>query len=144
MIHVSTAAGPVSVEDLGCTLMQEHVTLKMAGSEANTLHPGPKRTEMVARTLDWVAEIKARGVSTIVDPAPGDMGRDLELCAELGARAGLNIVRATGLFNKYHGGSAEWTLKRDIRDDGKPGRLRAPQCRLPNPHSWHQRRLQRR
>ena len=102
MVHVSTAAGPVSVEDLGCTLMHEHVTLKMAGSEANTLHPGPKRTEMVARTLDWVAEIKARGVSTIVDPAPGDMGRDLELCAELGARAGLNIVCATGLFNKYH------------------------------------------
>lgn len=111
---VSTASGRVDVNDLGRVLMHEHVTLKMAGSEANTLHPGPDRTEILARSLDWIAQLQDRGIGTIVDPAPADMGRDLELCAELGARTGLNIICATGLFNEYHGGTAYWKLKRDI------------------------------
>lgn len=113
MAKVATAAGMVDVDQLGRTLMHEHVTLRMAGSEANTLHPGPGRAEILARSLDWIAQLKDRGIGTIVDPAPGDMGRDLELSAELGARTGLHIVCATGLFNEYHGGTAYWKLKRD-------------------------------
>lgn len=112
MAQVNTVTGAIAPSDLGVTLMHEHVTLRMGGAEADTLNPGPSRAHILARSLDWLAELKARGISTIVDPAPGDIGRDLALSAEVSARSGVQIVAATGLFNEAFGGSAYWNGKR--------------------------------
>lgn len=112
MRKVDTVTGPIQAEDLGTTLMHEHVTLRMGGAEADTLNPGPERREIVARSLDWLAELKARGIDTIVDPAPGDIGRDLILSAEVSARSGVQVVAATGLFNEAFGGAPYFNGKR--------------------------------
>lgn len=112
MTKVNGAAGPLQPSDLGMTLMHEHVTLKFLGSDTDTLTPSPARSEIMAAALDWVAHLRSRGIRTIVDPAPSDMGRDLELSAELSARTGLNIVCATGVFNEQYGATQYWNHKR--------------------------------
>ncbi|GGC02825.1 phosphotriesterase [Novosphingobium endophyticum] len=111
MAQVNTLTGAVPPGELGVTLMHEHVTLQMAGATSDTLVPAPSRAEIIARSVDWLSELKSRGIATIVDPAPGDMGRDLELSAEVSARSGVRIVAATGLFNQAFGGAPYWNGK---------------------------------
>lgn len=112
MRTIDTVTGRIAPDQLGTTLMHEHVTLRMPGAEADTLNPGPERREIVARSLEWLEELKRRGIDTIVDPAPGDIGRDLILSAEVSARSGVQIVAATGLFSEACGGTPYWNGKR--------------------------------
>jgi len=112
MRRIDTVTGAIAPADLGTTLMHEHVTLRMPGAESDTLNPGPARSEIIARSLDWLAELKARGIDTIVDPAPGDLGRDLILSAEVSAASGVQVIAATGLFNEAFGGTPYWNGKR--------------------------------
>ena len=112
MRSISTVTGRITPAQLGTTLMHEHVTLRMPGADSDTLNPGPERREIVARSLDWLSELKIRGITTIVDPAPGDIGRDLELSADVSARSGVQVIAATGLFNEEFGGAPYWRGKR--------------------------------
>jgi phosphotriesterase-related protein len=48
-------------------------------------------------------ELKALGVSTFVDPAPMDIGRDPEYMAEASSRSGMTIIASTGLYHHEFG-----------------------------------------
>jgi phosphotriesterase-related protein len=82
-----------------------------AGWESDTIRPGPSRTEAVAIGTDRIAEMKDHGVATMVDPCPNDLGRDVELMAELAARTGLQIICATGLYKEDQGGAPYWKFR---------------------------------
>lgn len=111
MKRIPTVTGDVATTDLGRTLMHEHLMVGYAGWEADTLRPGPTRREMLAICEDRVAEIRARGVDTMVDPAPNDLGRDVEFMAEVAAKTGFRIICATGLYKEDEGGTAYWRFR---------------------------------
>lgn len=48
----------------------------------------------------------------MLDPCPNDLGRDVELAAEVAARTGFHIVCATGLYTERQGGSGYWHQRR--------------------------------
>jgi phosphotriesterase-related protein len=50
----------------------------------------------VARGIAALTAAKASGVDTIVDATPFDLGRDVELLAEVAAGSGVTIIAATG------------------------------------------------
>lgn len=108
---INTLTGRIAPEELGVTLMHEHVTLRSCGAESDTLHAHPTRKQIVERATYWLGELKDRGIRTIVDPAPADIGRDIELSAEVSARTGVQIVAATGLFAQAYGGAPYWNGK---------------------------------
>jgi phosphotriesterase-related protein len=108
---VQSVLGPIALADLGRTLMHEHLLVGYPGWEADTVRPGPSRAEMVKVCVDRVEELKAGGIDSMLDPCPSDLGRDVELIAEVADRTGFQIVCATGLYKEAEGGTAYWKFR---------------------------------
>jgi len=83
------------------------------------LDPASKvdRREELAICVDRLQELKAAGYSSLLDPCPNDVGRDVHLMGEAAARAGFNIVCATGFYNEHLGGNAYWVVKSQFDPD---------------------------
>jgi phosphotriesterase-related protein len=108
-MQINTAGGKVGADALGRTLMHEHLLVGLPGWEADTRLPAPDFRNMVAACVERVQELQAVGYSTLVDPCPSDLGRNIDLFGEVAARTGFNIIFAAGLYNERFGGSAYWT-----------------------------------
>lgn len=111
---VETVTGPIPVEKLGVTLMHEHIVVGYPGWEADTRNPVLKRSEMLAIAKDRVQAMQAHGITSMVDPCPNDLGRDLTLAAEVASATGFNIICATGLYKEDEGGHSHWNFSRMV------------------------------
>jgi len=111
---VNTVTGPIRVEDLGVTLMHEHVLIGYPGWEADTLRPGPARAEIVSTAVEKIRSMQEIGIQSMLDPCPNDLGRDVGLAAEVADKTGFNIICATGLYKENEGGFAHWHFVRSI------------------------------
>jgi phosphotriesterase-related protein len=111
---VNTVTGEIDVTKLGVTLMHEHLLIGYPGWEANTLQPGPSRDEIVAVCVDKIQSMQAVGIQSMLDPCPNDLGRDVELAAEVSSRTGFNIICATGLYKEDEGGAPHWHFTRSL------------------------------
>lgn len=112
--QVNTVTGPISIDDLGVTLMHEHVLIGMPGWQADSLRPGRSRNEIIPVAVEKIQSMQALGIQSMVDPCPNDLGRDVELAAEISSRTGFNIICATGLYKEAEGGHAYWHLPRSL------------------------------
>lgn len=111
---VNTVTGPISVGDLGCTLMHEHLVIGYPGWEAHTIHPRLGRDEMVTTCVEKVRQMQELGVQSMLDPCPNDLGRDVQLAAEVADATGFNIICATGLYKQDEGGTPYWHFIRSL------------------------------
>ena len=111
MSAVQTVTGTVQASDLGRTLMHEHLLIGYPGHEVDWLHPGPSRSERVERCVERIEEMKALGITAMLDPCPMDLGRDVELMAEVAQRTRFQLVCATGLYKEAEGATAYWKFK---------------------------------
>jgi len=96
-VNIWTTGGPVSANDLGTTLVHEHVKVVVPGADLDptaTLD----RADAIERAVDALSELLDHGVRTVVDPTPIDQGRDVELMAEVARQVGINLVCATGFY----------------------------------------------
>lgn len=94
MAQVNGVLGPLKAEDLGFTLMHEHVMVCASGlldSYPDLL--GEQREERAIATLKTA---KAQGIDTIVDATTFDLGRKAELLKTVAAGSGVNIINVTG------------------------------------------------
>ena len=94
MTTVNTVLGPVDSKDLGFTLMHEHVLCAFAGAYRN--YPALLGQDPLEQAVAAFKEAKAGGVDTVVDATTLDLGRDIELIAEVSRRSGVNIIAVTG------------------------------------------------
>ena len=111
---IQTVTGPIAASELGRTLMHEHMMIGYPGWESDTIRPGSRRTEMVKVCEDHIAEIRAHGVTTMLDPCPNDLGRDVEFAAEISARTGFRVICATGLYKEDEGGAPYWRFRANM------------------------------
>ena len=107
---VMSVTGPIAAAELGATLVHEHIIVGMPGQELDPTQ-APDRREIVAMAVDKLQELKAHGVSTIVDPCPIELGRDPELYADVSERSGVNIVFATGFYYEGSGIPLYWRAR---------------------------------
>src|SRR5688572_4221761 len=114
MTVIHTVTGTTTPERLGTTLMHEHLMIGYPGWEAHTNEPGPTRREMLARCVDQIEEMKAAGVTALLDPCPNDLGRDVEFMAEVASRTGFQVICATGLYKESEGGTAYWHFRKNF------------------------------
>jgi len=94
---INAATGKINPEDLGFTLVHEHLSVGWPGWELD-----PKdidRKKQVAEAVGKMKEIREMGVRSIVDPCPMELGRDPEFAAEVSDKSGVNVIVATGLYN---------------------------------------------
>ncbi|WP_037360536.1 phosphotriesterase family protein [Amycolatopsis orientalis] len=95
---VATVRGPVSTDQLGPTLMHEHVFVLTPDILANYGHDWWNEDERVDDAVAKLRALKAAGVDTIVDPTVVGLGRYLPRIQRVNAEVDLNIVVATGLY----------------------------------------------
>jgi phosphotriesterase-related protein len=96
---VETVKGPVEVDNLGPTLMHEHVFV-LSTEHVHNYGDGSWWDEE-ARVADAVAKlnaVRAKGITTIVDPTVWGLGRYIPRIQRIAARVELNIIVATGLY----------------------------------------------
>jgi len=108
---LQTVTGAIHPDALGKTLMHEHLLIGYPGSAADTVNPGPSRDERVARCIDRIEEMKGLGFSSMLDPCPSDLGRDVELMAAVAQKTGFQIICATGLYKQSEGGYPYWHMR---------------------------------
>ena len=93
-MKINSVTGPIEADQLGFTLMHEHVMVSASGMYRS--YPdllGPNREQ---RAIDALKEAKAAGIDTFVDATTFDLGRDPELLRTVSAASGVNIVNVTG------------------------------------------------
>ncbi len=108
---IATVTGTVHPEDLGRTLMHEHLLIAYPGAESDTIRPGPSAEERFSICVDRIEEMKDLGFRSMLDPCPADLGRDVELMARVAQKTGFQIICATGLYKEAEGGAAYWKFR---------------------------------
>ena len=109
--EIQTVTGVTTPEQLGRTLMHEHLTIGYPGSEVDWVRPGPSRRDRIERCVERIEEMKALGVTAMLDPCPADLGRDVELMAEVAQRTRFQLICATGLYKEAEGATAYWKFQ---------------------------------
>lgn len=97
MATVDTITGPLELDELGPTLMHEHVFVL----NTEILQNYGDYWETEERIADAVAKLSSlhgRGIRTIVDPTVIGLGRYLPWVQQVAEQVDLNIVAATGLY----------------------------------------------
>ena len=102
MASVETVRGPVALEDLGRTLMHEHVFIMEPEALQNWGHAfGPSywdEQERIADAVEKLIRVREAGITTIVDPTAPGLGRYVPRIREVSERADVNIIVATGVY----------------------------------------------
>jgi phosphotriesterase-related protein len=111
MTEIQTVTGVTTPEKLGRTLMHEHLRIGYPGSDVDWVNPGPSRRERVERCVDRIEEMKGLGITALLDPCPSDLGRDVELMAEVAQRTRFQLICATGLYKEAEGATPYWKFK---------------------------------
>ena len=93
---IQSVTGFIAGPDLCSTLVHEHVICAAAGVTRGAAGLAGGRAALVARGVAALVAAREAGVQTIVDATPFDLGRDVELLAEVSAASGVKIIAATG------------------------------------------------
>ena len=103
MDTINTVTGPCTPDDLGRTLVHEHLLVGFPGWEMDALAPPFDRAEARSRAVDMMQRLKDHGVKTFLDPCPMDLGRDVEFMAEVSQASGMRIICTTGAYFEEQG-----------------------------------------
>ncbi len=95
--QIHTVTGPIDAGRLGFTLAHEHVLIGQQGLYENYpfLFDRKRTRERIIRELK---EAKEGGIDTIIDLTTIDLGRDVELFADVARASGMQIVTTTGFW----------------------------------------------
>ncbi len=132
MGFIETFRGSVGTDELGATLVHEHIFVRNLELEANMPDREWNPAAAVQAAVDGLAALYEQGIRTVVDLTVPGLGRDVRLVAQVAERVPVNIVAATGwytpdvlpLYFRFHGpgraiaGADPLTelFVRDIRD----------------------------
>jgi len=98
MPNVETVQGAVEAQELGLTLVHEHVRFRDEAVAAEWPGRYDEQAELDA-ALEAVAAAKAKGVQTIVDPTAMFGGRDVRFMRRVAEETGVRIVACTGIYS---------------------------------------------
>jgi phosphotriesterase-related protein len=97
MARIAGVLGPLDTADLGFTLMHEHV-LVASWAMRQAFADWIDRDAVVAHVVDEARAARERGIRTLVDLTPINLGRDIDAIREVAERAEIQIVAATGFY----------------------------------------------
>lgn len=97
MTSVETVRGPVGVDDLGVTLVHEHVLVDWIGAEL-TSRDRYDPEAVVRVVVPHLRRARELGLRTILECTPAYLGRDVRLLERLAREADINILTNTGYY----------------------------------------------
>ncbi len=114
--QVNTVTGPISTDEMGITLVHEHIVFGYPGWEGDQSMAPFDRQAIVKTAVDTFEELKKFNLRTYVDATPNDGGRCPEIYQEVAEKTGINIICSTGYYYEGEGMSAYWKLRSVIGD----------------------------
>ena len=100
LMQINTTAGKITPDQLGRTLVHEHVLAGYPGWFMDTRLPPFRRADAISRVVDSFQRLHAYGVRTVIDPCPTDLGRDVEFVAEISQRSGITLICHNGRVHR--------------------------------------------
>lgn len=97
MASIESVRGTVDTADLGRVLMHEHVFV-LSPEMMNNYETGWDEEARVADAIERLTDLKANGVSTIVDLTVIGLGRYIPRIQRVNEAVDINIIAATGLY----------------------------------------------
>ena len=94
---IATVRGPVAPDDLGFTLMHEHVLVDFIGAD-KVSRDRYDHGQVVASVLPHLRQVRKLGCETLVECTPAYLGRDPELLKRLSEESGVRILTNTGYY----------------------------------------------
>lgn len=119
MARVNTALGLISADELGVTLMHEHLIIGLPGWECDALVEPYDQKAISAVCVQKLKEAKALGLKTMVDATPNDLYRDVELAKMVSSETHINIICATGMYTEPLGGNVYFRSRMPLVDVAK-------------------------
>jgi phosphotriesterase-related protein len=96
-LKIESVQGPIDTENLGFTLMHEHVMTVNWGMRM-TFNNWIDRDTIISNAVNQLTKAKQLGLKTIVDATPINLGRDINILHEVAEKSGVQIIAATGLY----------------------------------------------
>jgi phosphotriesterase-related protein len=103
MKKINTVLGTIRSEDLGFTLIHEHIFASFAGWECDPLCRPYHREKIVGMCVRALEPVKPYGIRTIVDATPADLSRDVDILKEVSEKLQINIICSTGRYTEAEG-----------------------------------------
>ncbi len=122
MTLINSVLGSISPDDLGFTLMHEHVMVGASGLYDS--YPDLLGPEREAKAIACLKTAKAAGIDTMVDATTFDLGRKPELLRTVSEASGVNIINVTGWWldvPRFIRGVSVNQMKREFIRDVKEG-----------------------
>lgn len=102
---IQSAAGPVAANELGATLLGQHVFTAAPGFRYWPTIDGDRDATLARATAAFQA-LRRSGIGAVVDTTTIECGRDVHLIAEVSRASGVTIVCSTGLNAEADGVSS--------------------------------------
>jgi phosphotriesterase-related protein len=97
MASVETVTGPIELDDLGVTLVHEHLKLRSAPVPDEFPHLYDD-DDAFRRARETAEGLVGQGVKTICDPSCLYHGRDIRFMKRVADETGLQVVPCTGIY----------------------------------------------
>ena len=94
---IMTVNGPISSDEMGITLMHEHVLVDFAGTDSINSRRWDIDVVM-SRVLPYLTELKKYDCQAYIECSPSYLGKDPELLKRLSDASGLHILTNTGFY----------------------------------------------
>jgi len=116
MKKINTVLGALPADQMGPTLMHEHMVLAYPGWDLDALCENLEFSELATICADALGEVKQYGIKTVVDATTSDMWRNVELDRAVAEKTGLNIICATGMYYEGEGMPAYLKARSQLMD----------------------------
>src|ERR1700712_476160 len=110
-MKIQTVTGPIGLDQLGRTLMHEHLFIAFPGAEFDPTAQFD-RAGFVGEAVRRLIQLRTEhGVRTFVDPCPIELGRDAALMREIAEKSEMNVVCTTGFYFEDMGLPVYWRAR---------------------------------
>ena len=113
---VNSVSGPISSDEMGITLIHEHLVSGYSGWQFDVGSKRYDRKAIANLCISNLKKAKEYGLNTLVDATPIDLGRDVELQKIVSTKLGINIICATGLYLSALGSAGYFKFRNQISD----------------------------
>lgn len=115
-VTINTVTGPISPEDLGTTLVHEHILFGFPGWEGDRTIAPFDRKPVVESAVTTLKALKELGLDSVIDATPLDGGRNVEVLREVSEKSEVNIICSTGYYTEAEGAPTYWKFRASLGD----------------------------
>lgn len=102
LTFIETVKGKIKPDEMGLTLIHEHVLVDFIGADSTGYHRWDKDS-VVQVLIPYLEEVKSRGVVSIVECTPSYLGKDPVLLQKLSELSGIQFITNTGYYGAVEG-----------------------------------------